>query len=117
MHIYISHSTSFDYQTQLYTPLRAAFAAAHELILPHELGRDEHSRQAIASSDLMLAEVSYPSTGQGVELGWADAAGVPIICFYKNGATPSGALRHIAKAMLEYTDEDDMIQKLATHLA
>ena len=115
MKIYVCHSTAFDYEKELYEPLRRELATKHEIILPHDSGDDFNSSDAIKSSDMVLAEVSFPSTGQGIELGWADAAGVPIVCIHKTDATPSGALPYISKDLLGYIDEADMVSKI-THL-
>jgi hypothetical protein len=112
MKIYVCHSTAFDYEAELYEPLKREFATMHEIILPHDSGADFNSSEVIKTSDIVLAEASYPSTGQGIELGWADAAGVPIVCIYKADAQPSGALRHIAKDLVSYVDEVDMVGKI-----
>lgn len=113
MKIYVCHSTAFDYTAELYEPLKREFAALHEITFPHDAGADFDSSEAIKNSDLVLAEVSYPSTGQGIELGWANVASVPIICIYKSGTTPSSALRHIAKEIVGYADEADMVSKIS----
>ncbi len=116
MKIYVCHSSNLDYKTELYEPLKREFGLRHQLILPHDFETDFNSRVAIESADMVLAEVSYASTGQGIELGWADAAGVPIVCIYKIGSAPSAALRHIAKDMLAYADDLEMVEKLARQL-
>ena len=69
MKIYVCHSTSFDYNNHLYEPLKSVLSD-HDLIFTHDADSDFHSKDAIDSSDLVLAEVSYPSTGQGIELDW-----------------------------------------------
>ena len=51
----------------------------------------------------VIAEVSYPSTGQGIELGWAYLEGIPIIGLYRMGMTPPAFLRAIAEDFLEYS--------------
>lgn len=113
MRIYVSHASSYDYATNLYEPLRAAFAANHDLILPHDTdSQGANSRDIIPTCDVVFAEVSYPSTGQGIELGWADAAGVPIICFYRTDEKPSGSLRFVTDNTLAYSAPDDMVDKL-----
>ena len=99
MKIYVCHSTAFDYINELYEPLKQDLANSHNFILPHDSDSDVHSKDLIGSSDLVLAEVSYPSTGQGIELGWADAAHKPIICIYRDGTKPSGAIQYIAKSI------------------
>ncbi len=117
MKIYLAHSSRYDYQHKLYEPLKQTIGRQHEVFYPH----DEHeegarSKGMIASSDVVLAEVSYPSTGQGIELGWADAAGVPIVCFYRADTQPSGALKFICDTSIPYGDTDEMCRELAVAL-
>ncbi len=62
--------------------------------------------------DLIIAEVSFPATGQGIELGWASMLDIPIICIYKEGAKVSGSLHAVSKKLLMYTDEQNMIDDI-----
>lgn len=118
MKLYLSHSTGYDFRAELYAPLKEQFSAEHELFLPHEDHADGvESRDIITASDVVLAEVSLPSTGQGIELGWASAADIPIICLYRRGATISGSLRFMTNTFIEYTSTDDMIARLRQALA
>lgn len=118
MRIYVAHSTGYAFKSELYAPLKEAFSREHKLFLPH----DDHldgvdSRNIIAASDIVLAEVSLPSTGQGIELGRASASGgLKIVCFYRSGSKPSGALRFISDTFIEYSNSDDMIALLRTAL-
>lgn len=64
-----------------------------------------------------MAEVSYPSTVQGIELGWADAKNVPIICIYRKDLRPSGALKAVSNTFIEYTDSQEMIKKISDYLS
>lgn len=118
MKIYVSHASTYDYENELYAPLSQAFRGEHEVFLPHEAdNQGVYSKDVIAASDVMLAEVSFASTGQGIEIGWAHAAGVPIICLYKSGAKVSGSLRFVADQMIDYENEADMIDKIEAALA
>lgn len=113
MKVYVSHSSSFDYQNGLYAPLVQQFGDTVEFYFPHdEIHEGENSREAIRSSDLVLAEVSYPSTGQGIELGWANDANVPILCINAQDQTPSSALKLITTDFIEYTSTSDLLDKL-----
>lgn len=117
MKLYLTHSTDYDYKMLLYTPLKKAFQAEHDIFLPHESdSQGVESRKIITTSDVVLAEVSLPSTGQGIELGWANDAGVNIVCFYQKGTKPSGALRFISKTFIEYSDSDALIAQFRTLL-
>lgn len=91
--------------------------AEHEIIFPHDIGFDKITREIIQSSDLVIAEVSYPSTGQGIEIGWATVANTPILCIHKEGSIPSGALAFVTKDFLVYTTLDTMIEQLKKYLA
>ncbi len=114
MKVYITHASTFDYQTQLYQPLRTSnLNIEHQLILPHENSTELFStKEFISQQELIIAEVSYPSTGQGIELGWASIHNIPIVCIYKAGSVPSSGLKMITKDFIEYTSPTDMIQKL-----
>lgn len=113
MKLYLTHSSGYDYKKELYEPLKEAFGKEYDLFLPHEQHDDgAKSKDIIPTCDVVLAEVSYPSTGQGIELGWADANNKPIICFYRSGAKVSSALRFITDMHLEYETSEEMIEKL-----
>lgn len=117
MKLYISHSTKFDYEAELYEPLKAALAGRHDMFFPHDTENvDVAAKGIIAESDYLVAEVSYASTGQGIELGWADSQSVPIICVYKTGSETSGALRFVADVFIEYVATDELVEKLKAKL-
>jgi nucleoside 2-deoxyribosyltransferase len=115
--IYFAHSTAFDYVGDLYMPIKnSKFASENELIFPHEDTTWNVSRETIRSSDMIVAEVSYASTGLGIELGWADAFGIPIICLFRQGTTPSGALMAICEKPIEYSPDTivQVIERVVT---
>ncbi len=115
MRIYIAHSREFDFKNDLYAPLRrSAFNERHTFILPHENSDAPHSSKEFFQTecDLVIAEVSFPSTGLGIELGWADALKVPIACIHKTGSAISGSLRLVCSSFSEYADADDMVAKI-----
>lgn len=109
MKIFVSHSSGFDYENELYKPLRnSTINNNHEIFLPHEDGRDVLTKDVIKKSDVVIAEVSFPSTGQGIELGWANVFNVPIICVNQKNSKPSDSLKYltenleIAKRLISY---------------
>jgi nucleoside 2-deoxyribosyltransferase len=110
MKIYVCHASSFDFVKELYEPLNAI--AGHSFVLPHDDGNDVHSKDVIASCDLVIAEVSFPSTGMGIELGWADAAGVPIACIHRSDTKVSDAVRHVARETAAYDGLDDLVRAI-----
>jgi hypothetical protein len=101
MKIYISHSSSFDFKKELYLPLKNIFThTSHELIFPHESSTSPFpSKQLFVrhGCDVLLAEISYPSTGQGIELGWADLCDLPIIYLIKKNINISESIKLISK--------------------
>lgn len=114
MKIYVSHASGSDYKTELYQPLRSSDLNSRvKFILPHEK-TDElfDSKAEIKTSQWVLAEVSTPSFGVGIELGWADAYGVPIIAVHKQGTSKSNSVEHVARHFLEYRNSEDLIRWL-----
>lgn len=118
MIIYISHSSNFDFKNKLYIPLRKAILMQeYHFVLPHEEDEVQFPTKDFFESgqvDLVIAEVSYPSTGQGIELGWADALHIPVVCMYKLGNNISKALYTVSNKFVEYLDTEDMLNKLKT---
>lgn len=51
--------------------------------------------------------------GLGIELGWVNMVGCPILCIYKKGAKPSASLDIILKNFIEYVDSIDMVDRLS----
>ncbi len=104
MKIYVSHASSYNYEEELYAPL-TKLLSTHELFLPHAANNIQKKAELVLPDcDLILAEVSHPSTGQGIELGIAHMLKVPIICVHKSGSKPSGSLKFITQAVHEYND-------------
>jgi len=119
MRIYVTHSKDFDFRKELYLPLRnSSLNSLHEIVLPHEKS-DElfNSKDFIPTCDVVIAEVSLRSTGQGIELGWANAANIPVICMHKQGIKPAGSLKVVSNIFLEYKDAKEMIKKIEEVLA
>lgn len=119
MIIYVSHSRDFDYKNELYIPFRiSSLNNSYTIILPHEKSQEYYPSKDLFKNkkcDLVIAEISYPSVGQGIELGWADAYNIPIICIYKEGSDFSGSAVYISKQKLEYIDKNDMITQLKNY--
>lgn len=118
MYIYISHYGNYDYENELYKPIRESeLSALHHFFLPHEPENiDMDAVNQLKHTDVLVAESSFPSTGQGIELAQAKAAGVPIVCFYKTGARVSNSLRFVTDKIIEYNDIHDLLAKIQTEL-
>ncbi len=68
------------------------------------------SRKLIQSVDLVLAEVSYSSTGSGIELGRAEYFGVPIVAIFKKGSSPSSSIKFLTKDIVEYENISESLE-------
>lgn len=120
MKIYIAHSSGFDFKQELYLPLRKSnINNIHTIILPHEISKEQYpTKHELPSIDLVVAEVSFPSTGMGIELGWADMLGKKVILLRKTESKVSAALGVLnIFANIEYSSAQDMITKLEAEIA
>ncbi len=117
MKIHILHTTSYDFKNDLYNPLRNSdLNRLHKIFLPHETDTFINTKNLIKEADIVVAEVSFSSTGLGIELGWADSFGKPIICAYKRGAEVSKSLKTITEKFIEYSTPEELIAKLSEEL-
>lgn len=111
MKIYIGHSSDIDFRSRLYDPVRGSeLDDKHRIVFPHE-DSDEpfDSRKFLREEcDLFVAEVSEASTGLGIELGWADIHGVPIICIYREGENISGSIEEVADKVVSYSEPGEV---------
>lgn len=111
MKVYLAHSRRIDFVNELYIPLREALCGSHELILPHLDSLEPYpSRQLFTERgcDAVLAEVSVPSIGLGIELAWAAAAAIPICCIHSRREAPSDALQSVTKYIAAYGDQREL---------
>lgn len=112
MKIYVAHSRNYDYQNELYLPIRNCQALDQtEIILPHEVENSpSNTREFYKSLDLMIAEVSYPATGQGIELGWAYDDQTPIVCLAKQDAKVAGSIFAVTDQVYRYSNSEELLQ-------
>ncbi|PIR04174.1 MAG: hypothetical protein COV59_03240 [Candidatus Magasanikbacteria bacterium CG11_big_fil_rev_8_21_14_0_20_39_34] len=112
MKIYVAHSRSFDFKKELYEPIRqSSLNGEHTFVLPHETSDEPFNSKDYLKNEaeLLIAEVSEPATGLGIELGWADTYGVPIVCIFKKGSKVSGSLKVVSKNFVEYSNNKELI--------
>ncbi len=112
MKIYLGHSRSYDYQNELYAPIRAdQNLAQYDIVLPHEHeGGAANTRDFYRNLDLFIAEVSYPATGLGIELGWASDSHVPIVAISQAGAKVSGSIHAVTDQFYTYANATELTQ-------
>ncbi len=107
--IYVIHGTNFDFERELYAPLKKI--VEFEFIFPH-VGENEviDSKELIKNANLVLAEVSYPSTGSGIELGRAECVSVPIVAIFKKGSNVSSSIKFLTNDIIEYKNLSDDLE-------
>lgn len=112
MKIYVGHSREFDYEAELYQVIRQdAELAKYDFILPHEAGKNfAFGREFYNSIDLFIAEVSFPATGLGIELGWVYDADTPIVCISKKDAKVSSSLRAVTDKFYQYDSAEELAE-------
>ena len=114
--ICFGHSKLFDYEEELYKPVRESeLNREYNIIFPHENGNKFYNSKELFQSgkcDYFIAEVSFPTTSLGIEMGWADLLNIPIICVYKKGSKVSKSLGAVTDKFIEYSDKQDLLTKL-----
>ncbi len=118
MNIYVAHSNKFDYITKLYEPIKnAKMLSKHNFFFPHdEVNKLVKTKEIIKNYDLVIAEVSLPSTGLGIELGWADYFNTLILCIYERGLKVSSSLKFITNNFIKYDNSKDLVKKINNFL-
>jgi hypothetical protein len=111
--VYVAHSTRFDYENELYRPLRTIEDGELRFIFPYETTREPlPTKDIIKNCSGVLADVSLQATGMGIELGWADMYGKPIAVIFKRGTKITKSLGFVTNRFLEYEDLGDILQEL-----
>lgn len=120
MKIFVAHASAFNFKENLYEPIRASeLSRAHEFILPEEekYSGTWNTKEAIESCNLLIADASIPSTGAGIEMGWANAKGIPLLVIHQKGSAPSSVVTYLTDTVIEYENPADLIEKLTVALA
>jgi hypothetical protein len=113
MKIYFAHSANSEFEKN-YPLLKKSFNKKVGFVFPYDKrAKPINSRQEIKNCDLIFAEVSHPSTGLGIELGWADSFKKKIICFHKKGSKISRSLKIISKTIIDYKNAKDLVARIS----
>lgn len=84
---------------------------------PGELNIFERDKGGVERSDAIVADVTEPSVGVGMEIMAAHKAGKKVIVVSKKGKATSGMLRHMeSKVTVEYDDDSEIYDKLLAAL-
>ncbi|MDD2871536.1 MAG: hypothetical protein PHS49_06105 [Candidatus Gracilibacteria bacterium] len=112
MKIYVAYSSNGDYLNELYKAITNSFLNnKYSFYFPHINTDEQFESKSFFEKDcdLVIADVSSSSIGTGIELGWANIFGVPIICMYKKGSKVSGSLKVVCDKFIEYSNIEEMI--------
>ena len=113
MDIYIGHSSTLNYKKNLYQPIKdSKLSEKHNIVLPHENSNKQfNSREYLENEcDILIAEVSKPSTGLGIELGWAEIYEVPTICVHTEESDPSSSISKVTDGIRSYQDSEELVE-------
>lgn len=118
VNIYVGHSKNYEYVKELYKPIKDSYLnSEYNFIFPHEEEKPFfRTKEILKDCDLMVAEVSYPATGLGIELGYADMYNIPILCIYKKGNKISSSLDYITDRFEQYEESSQIIDILRKHI-
>lgn len=113
---FISHASGAMSHTPVFFSAVQEFAQNTkdiQLVLPHSKSEDVHlTKQSIQTCELVIVEISIPSTGSGIELGWANAANKPIIAFNQGGSQVSPAIKFVTNYIYTYITTEDIVKIL-----
>ena len=110
MKVYLAHSSNCDYINKIYKPILNDPELSKIITLPHMEKDFIHNRNYYEDFDLVIAEVSYASTGLGIELGFFYDEKKPIYCIYQGEYSKS--LEAITKKFMEYNNIIYIIKKI-----
>jgi len=110
--IYFGHSKDWDYQSGLYRPIQdSSLNDDFIIIFPHtSKGEEFVSERDLKKIDLFVAEISLPSTGLGIELGFAHLFNIPILCIHRRGTTVRSSIKRLNCEILEYSEIDEVVR-------
>lgn len=115
MVIQFGHVRNYDYEKELYEPIRKSHLwEEHEIILPYDQNNASwvNSKETLKKVDIFFTEVSYPSTGLWIEIWFASMYWTKIVCFYKKWAKIAWSLKYVCDDFFEYENAEDMIQQI-----
>jgi hypothetical protein len=112
--VYVATSPGVDFRTELYGPLRAGLGDMAELFCRNANAADPaFTRAWVQDADVLVVDISGASTEVGIELGWADAFGVPIVAIVRAGEKWSPAAARLSThGVLTYSEVDELVRYL-----
>jgi nucleoside 2-deoxyribosyltransferase len=95
---------------EVYCFVRDAEKWGEKRIEPQEMMRLTFER--IEESNFLLANVADWPIGVGVEVGYAYAKGIPVICIYPEGKKIPDTVGSLARHTIKYKDYNDLYKNL-----
>lgn len=112
MRLYLAYPRTFALATELENFLKNSNFGV-EIIFPHEKHKQMMTpKDLLRDSDMMVAEVSDPALGVGIEMGFASAFDVPVYCFFRKGVVPSPSLPLVADEVMMYANKEELFHRL-----
>lgn len=105
MHIYVCHARGYNFQKCLYSPIKKTIAYQfHNIYLPHDKSAAHFDSKKLFNykCDLVIAEISHPKIGLGIELGWANSLEIPIEAIIEADKVISESVQLIAQHITSY---------------
>jgi hypothetical protein len=112
LNIYFVHSTKFDYNNLIYKKiLSSSICLAHNLMLPMTKEyQNINAKELMAKADIIIAEVSNPSFGLGLELKWLSKVNKPKLFLSLENTIPSKYQKLVPS--IKTTDENTYLQAI-----
>lgn len=117
-HIYVTHSKNFNYEAELYKPLKASrLNKRFSFLLSSDFENFSIARDVIRKVDCLICEVTYPTIEIGVEMEWARNLNIPIVCAAFKGTGVSKDVRMLSHKVIEYNCSEDLMLQLEIAIA
>lgn len=116
--VYLAHSSKFDFKNKLYEPIkRSKIGNLYDFIyLMDNPGNLPNTKEMIQTCQAVIGEISYPSIGAGIEIGWADAFDIPLILIHNHSYNPPEYYKTFSSYLLKYDDPERIPEILVTPL-
>ncbi len=114
MKIYVAHSKEFDFEKELYKPLRQSrLNSEHTFVLPYENDNNLNPKDFLKNEcELVIAEVSYTSARVSFDLSWAYIFKLPVRSIHRKGIIIPVEFRYVSPTHTEYSNSKDAISKI-----
>ena len=97
LNIYFIHSTKLDYNNLIYKKvLSSSVCLGHNLMLPQTKEyQEKYTKDLMQKADIIIAEVSNPTFGLGLELKWLQKQDKPKLFLSLNNEIPKKYKKYV----------------------